>query len=287
MYPLAFDGRADYETESVPSSLVQRELSTPGGHYLTTSNFAQFALYFNERYSPLGSVNVRQALAYLVDRPQILALQDGGHSPHHWIRYPDGLLSSVEREYLSASQIRSLNPYHYDRARATQLLKNAGLRKTSSGWVLPDGKPFTLTIGTPSGWGGEELFGKVATKLTSFGIKTTSTAVEQPGYWTDQTKGDYQLDWGWGVNGELDPLSEFADVLGSQDFATSTERGLSFGPVEDVPGLGRVNLHNTILQEAASRSSTRSSAHGSEPGRGNPPARNSSSSAGLKIRIVP
>lgn len=252
VYPLAFDGRADYETEGVPWTVVQHELKTPGGHYLTTPNFSQYALYFNERHYPLGLLPVRQALAYLFNRPEMGSLEDSGHSSNHWIRYPDGLLSSVERNYLSASQIASLNPYRFSKSEATKLLERAGLHKGATGWILPDGKPFTLTIGTPAGWGEEELLGEAfSAVLTRFGIKTTANAEEQPGYWTDQTDGNFELDWGWGASG-LDPLTEFTAVLGSQDFASPTERGLAFGPVVSVPGLGRVNVHNTITQEADS-----------------------------------
>lgn len=252
LYGLIANGESTFQTFPLPWNIFQRDEHTPYLRYHIASTYSGLALYFNERKYPLNILGVRKALAYVINRKRLLELEDGGHTVSEWVRHPDGLLSQVQRLYLSKSQISSLNAYPYDPSRGAAMLERLGFKRTSSGWLTPKGKPFTLKMSTPGGYPDAVLFGTaLATALTHFGIRTTSSAIELPGYWTDLTNGNFDLGWGWGATGQTDPLVEFQGVLGTYDFASSTEPGMAFGPTTKLPSVGTVNVHSAIDNEAS------------------------------------
>lgn len=234
--------------------IYQKEMAR-GVKLYTPPFYAQGDIYFNNKHYPLNLVQVRQAIAYVIHRPDYLSLADGGKTWNRLVPHPALLFYAVEHPYLSAHQLAELNPYKENLKKAAQLLRSVGFRKNGQGqWITPRGSRFTLTYDVPAGWLGQVESAQIIPKwLTSFGIKTTGSAVEQPAYWTYQDKGQFELDWGWGGWG-VDPLQRFADVLGpsmNSGSSTSGNVGIGFGPVVNVPGLGRVNVPNTIEEEAA------------------------------------
>lgn len=258
--PMVLGGRVDFAAADALAPVVGRVLRVPHAHYVTPPFFAQQTFYFNAGHYPLSLVGVRQALAYAIDRKVVNAI---GYShvaklPTSLARYPDGLYHTLATQYLSASQLHSLNPYSHDPAKAAKLLESEGFRKGPSGWLLPDGKPFTLTIMAPAA-----LFPllpeakTIASELSSFGIRTTAIGGQLPGYWTYVHQGQFDIAWGWSMGTSLDPLAEFASVLGVQGYDYSStglykgDPGIGFGPIATVPGLGRVNVPTTIQVEAA------------------------------------
>lgn len=256
-YPAISHHEVTLSGVAAPYAVVQSLIKTPGVHYTTANSYGQEGFYFNDRLAPLNNLDVRKALAYLINRETLLAGQDGGHTPYRWVRHPDGLLGAVAHQWLSSRQISSLNSYSYSPAKAAQLLGKAGLHKKGSTWYLPNGKPFTLSVDGPSGWSGPTVgITIIAHDLSSFGIPTTASAVEQPGFWTFQQQGRFQIDWGWVGTGGLDPLADIDSVLGHINFSTSGtykgDPGIGFGPAGKVPGLGRVDIPATLSAETAS-----------------------------------
>lgn len=246
-------GAADFTYTGGSWLFWTKALKTPDLHGVEAPNLSQFAIYFNNRKYPLNNVKVRQAISYIIHRPDMLKLQDGGGSWHTYVKHPSLLYGPYELHYVSRAQLDSLNTYPYDPAKATKLLESAGFHKTGGRWMMPDGKPFTLTADSPAGWVGEvQLMKVVAGWLTQFGIPTSSSAVEQPGYWTYLDDGNFDLDWGWG-SGPIDPLVGFQQAIGSTGYnlIKSSEPGFGFGPDVNVPGLGKVNVPDTIVQEAS------------------------------------
>lgn len=249
-------GQVDYTWNGYTGATWLSILKAPHMHIIARPNYADYAIYFNSRHYPLNMVQVRQALAYILHTPSLLVANDGKPNYDHYVKHPSLLESAIENLYLTKKQIDSLNPYKYNPAKATSLLKSVGFHKRNGQWYEPNGKRFTLTMNAPAGWSGVEITPKyVAGVLDHFGIKTSGSAVEQPGYWTYQQQGNFELDWGWGGFGGLNPLSYFNGVIGpSLNYSTSGaykgDPGIGFGPVMNVPGLGKVNIVNTINQQA-------------------------------------
>lgn len=255
IYPAFFSHTVDFSNAAPTDNIIARIKRTPGGHYRPEPNYAQVVQYFNSRQYPFNMTGVRQALAYVINRPKVNELQAAGPSVNPTDQVPDGLLTTVQNQWLSRAQIKSLNPYDYDPAKAAKLLKSLGFQKKNSEWMMPNGKPFTVTVDGPAGWGGPMLMQEaIAHMLSGFGIKATVNATEQPGYWTYQETGNFQVDWGWGDE-NLDPLSGMGNVLVNENYAnTGTYRGdpgIGFGPTETLPGIGKVNVSRTLSQESS------------------------------------
>jgi peptide/nickel transport system substrate-binding protein len=148
----------------------------------------------------LADKRVRQALAYGIDMDAVIKAvvfgeatkQVSHHVPVQWA-YP-----SV-----------ALEAYKYDKAKAEQLLKDAGWVKGSDGILAKDGKKFNLTISTNSGNVERETLAQVAAdQYKQLGINAVSKPEAFQGLVTKLTTGDATLEAtiiGWSLGGDPDP----------------------------------------------------------------------------------
>jgi peptide/nickel transport system substrate-binding protein len=258
IYPELYGGDVDLSNVYMPPTIIKKWLKTPNAHIALVPSF-EFAIGWPDYKYPLNNVKVRQALAYVIPRKKMTAITYGTVDPGGIAEStPDGLEPGVQSLYLSKSQISQLNTYSLNLTKAADLLTSAGFHKSGGQWIMPDGKPFTLTAGVNSATSDViSDFEIMATSLTNFGIKTTVTEVPGASTEADFEKGVFDLNWIG--TGNLDPLTEIATYLGTADgnnFPSlgtySGDKGLGFGPVEDVPGIGTVNIPNTIQEEADS-----------------------------------
>lgn len=235
---------------------IYRKEEANGVKLVTPPFFTGGAIYYNSRHYPFNLVAVRQAITYVIHRPDFLDLQDGaaGFTWNVPVKHPALLYYAIEHQYLTKAQMASLNSYRYNLTKAAALLKSAGFTKRGGKWYTPKGARFTITYEVPAGWTGEVASATIVPKwLDGFGIKTTGVAVEQPGYWTYQDKGEFEMDWGFVTGGGVDPLQWFANVLSGMNSGSTTTGniGIGFGPVMNVPGLGKVNIPATLKKEAS------------------------------------
>lgn len=218
----------------------------------TGSNYQVYELVVNSHDYPLSLVKVREALYYAIDRVKLAALEGGGKAFNPPTTYPTGLLNSTATSFLTRKQLTSLNRYPYNPGMAASLLKGLGFHKVGGKWKLPDGKEFDLSIATVSSYTDWEAYSvAVANMLNSFGIHTTVRAVPPDGYSTGQDAGQYELSW-TNSSSTVNPLSQLASVIGTTlNYISPTERGIGFGPTMTVPGLGKVDVPETISQQAS------------------------------------
>lgn len=248
----AFHGQQlDYAPVGSTYQAAQLMRSTPGGHVPEINDYNNFTLYFNDHDYPYTLAPVRQAIAYLVDRVRVAGLVDA-HSPdtlYPPTAYPTGEPTAVYKSFMTKAQIHALNPYHRDPAKATALLKRAGFHKRGGTWYMGNGKPFRASIQTRQGENDIIAFTlAIANELSSFGLKTTSIALGDATQSGNEEKGDFQMSAN-APAGET-PLSEFDYDLSTINFS-ATGRGIGYGPVETVPGLGKINIPKTLAKESA------------------------------------
>jgi len=150
----------------------------------------------------LADKRVRQALAYGIDMDQVIKAvvfgeatkQVAHHVPVQWA-YPSGI---------------QLNQYAYDKAKAQQLLKDAGWTPGPDG-ILQNaaGKKFNLTISTNSGNTERETLATVAAEqYKQLGINAKAAPEAFQGLVTKLTTGDSTLEAtiiGWSLGAEPDP----------------------------------------------------------------------------------
>ena len=150
----------------------------------------------------LADKRVRQALAYGIDMSQVIKAVVFGeatknvahHVPVQWA-YPAGV---------------QLEQYNFDKAKAQQLLKDAGWTPGSDG-ILQNaaGKKFNLTISTNSGNQERETLAQVAAEqYKQLGINAKAAPEAFQGLVTKLTTGDSTLEAtiiGWSLGGDVDP----------------------------------------------------------------------------------
>jgi peptide/nickel transport system substrate-binding protein len=226
----------------------------------------QESLVFHLGTYPYGMLQVRQALAYVIKRATLTQLDMGGtivQNPPALA--PDGINDAMAvPNYITPSQLKAMNPYSYNPAKATQLLQSVGFTKKNGTWYLPNGKVWTVTI---SEWAGYTQFDDdglaIVTMLQHFGIKANEVTVNAATYTSQQLAGDFAIseqfmDWG----GTPNPLADFAATFaqgalpawnypiwydGKSAFQGTVAIGI--GPVSDVPGLGKVNIGAELNRE--------------------------------------
>jgi peptide/nickel transport system substrate-binding protein len=243
-------GWSDFDWCASPMTVQQQWLSKPDNHMALPWDYSIYGVYFNNRRYPLSLPAFRQALAYLIDRPQVTQIADPTNVPD---KVPTALLPPVAQQWLSRSDLAHLNPYTHNPAKAAALLKSIGFKKTAAGWVTPQGKPVALTLIAPAGWTSSViLMEAIASEMKQFGFKdVTATSREQPGYWADQLNGNFDISWGWAGWWTLDPIQEFYGTFVGQNFASPQQKGIGFGPTVTLNGFGTVNLATFLKKMSA------------------------------------
>lgn len=241
-------GRTDFSWTGAPKNIKDKWLSDPNHHMALPWDWSQYAFYFNSKKYPLNKVQVRQALAYILNR-SLLSEIGNGYVRNKPIQLITGIQVAVQSQWIPQKDFKGFNMYPLNLTKAAKLLESVGFKKVNGSWQMPNGKPFTLSLIAPAGWTGPTLDTEAAAnELDQFGIKSSATAVEQPGYWTEQNKGQFEISWGWGGWWVFNPLQTFYDDLVNQNYTPHQQGyiGMGFGPSVNVPGLGKVNLADNL-----------------------------------------
>src|SRR4029453_10364028 len=148
-------------------------------------------LAFNQKYAPFDKVEVRRALAYLIDRAAVtkVAEPDSGKPAEH----TSGLIEDAAKSWIGDGELGKLNTYAVDKAKADALLTQAGLSKKDGKWALADGSPFTFKIQVPNGFSDWIAGAKnIANQLTDFGIAVDAqTSADFAVYQKEMAEGKY------------------------------------------------------------------------------------------------
>lgn len=257
IYPMYFSHQADYSNTGMLKAIVDRWLHTPDHGYVTMSNYAGYGIVFNDRRYPLSLTPFRQAIAYIVDRPEAALAAYGGLHLAKPVSYEDGLDYSLESAWLTTAQLKKLNTYPHDLAKATSLLHELHFTKKNGQWYDPNGKPVNLTLTFQAGNNDSQgMASSIGSQLTNFGLKTSVIGASTATYAANISAGSFDIAWNFVNGGGLDPLADQASMMGtSYNFpALGTYKGdpgMGFGPTVHVPGLGDVNVADSITKEAS------------------------------------
>jgi peptide/nickel transport system substrate-binding protein len=256
-----FSHDLDWDGNSKPSTTELHQLKSTSDLNVVTEPADQTEeLLINNQSYPFTLTPVRQALAYLINRQTLTETEDGGSlTSNAPSTLPDGLGSMEGGIWLTAAQQAQLNPYNYSPSKATSLLQAAGFKKSGGKWIMPDGKPFTTTVIAPATPANAVVAVQdIAAQLSAFGIPATASSVTPAGYQTQFQKGDFQLAWESGVDGNLEPVCGVASgglgssanyEFGSNGADIPGEPGIGFGNGFNVPGLGKVDVSQAVISE--------------------------------------
>jgi len=243
----------------MPPVILQQWLKTPDAKLLAVPGTFQGVVIFDDRQYPFNVTKVRQALAYALPIKQMDSLSWGTVDAHAVPPdQPDGLVPRIQQNFLSHRQLASLNTYAYSTAKATALLDQAGFHKSGGHWIMPNGKPFKIVLSIDADWTDQvSAFKVAATALTHFGIPATESEVENTTYLSNMHTGSFQISAYCCTGASPNPIEDFVTgPMGSTENFTSSgvdkgDAGIGYGPVETVPGIGRVNIPDALNAEYA------------------------------------
>jgi peptide/nickel transport system substrate-binding protein len=247
-------GTLDAAPYTAMDTSVYNQVVGAGNTAVKMPSLVASALTFDEKVAPYNNLAVRQALAYVINRP---AVQEVGEptsgTPSTTIT---GAVSGVLPDYLTSAQQSALDPYSPSTSKATSLLESAGLKLKGGKWYLANGQPWTITLPVPQGFADfQSASSVIKSELTSFGIPTTITGGPawtsyQPNLFT----GKYPVGW-WLIALGPGAYATFSRVYGTYDgyvpSGSTVKRYAAGNAAADnflntpntvsVPGLGTVN----------------------------------------------
>ncbi len=123
----------------------------------------------NHQKEPLNHKEFRQALAYAIDRQELVDITQRGHG----IPGSPGLLAPDNRWYNP-----DIEEYDYDLAKAQKLLEGLGYALNGDGYFTKDGETLELELITQTSYGFKEVGTFLKDALEKAGIKINLTVME-------------------------------------------------------------------------------------------------------------
>lgn len=246
---------------SMPTNVLKQILARTGNQRIDSRSYVSAALAFNQNVYPYSLTPVRQALAYVIDRKDVTKVGEpvGGTASAQ----TTGMIGPAVKDWLSTDQASKLNAYNPDAAKATALLTGAGFTKSGKQWLLPNGKPWALTVQAVNGFSDWiQASSVIKSQLNAFGIKASAeTSADYPTYLADLAAGKFAVGF-WLV--ALGPAMDatFQRLYGKDDGFVVNGSGLTHtaGSVKGsgnwqggppsiaVPGAGTVDLGGLTAQ---------------------------------------
>ena len=163
--------------------------------------FTDYALTFKMNDPVFGKKEVRQALAYALDRNEVS--QAIGPHTRDPIKVQTGIAPRANKKYIG-DELSKYNKYNKNTDKAESLLKKAGLTKQSGTWHEPDGKVFAFDISICSGCSDfVSATQDVVSQLKDIGIQANIKPVEGSKWSNQWINGNFRVQgrwWGaWGM----------------------------------------------------------------------------------------
>lgn len=172
-------GEIQYIFRGVPFEAIPSLQQNPNLNvFLNNRPPYRAALWINVKSPPLDNVEVRRAIAFAINRADIVEKATFGISkPDQWMIDPEQVPPSP-----------NMYVYSYDPQIANLLLDQAGFSRG------PDGFRFTIEIMTRSGEPDEQLFAQlIKDQLAEVGINVNIVSVDFATYLARQQRFDYQI----------------------------------------------------------------------------------------------
>jgi peptide/nickel transport system substrate-binding protein len=156
------------------------------------------ALLFNHDVAPWNIKEVRQAVAYIIDRDENAFITNGFGATG--TEYMAGILDSMVPNLIDQASIDQLNRYEFNPDAATALLEGIGFSKNADGkWTDAEGNVIAAEYKFPAEFADFSGAAQNATdQMNEFGFEITPRAVPWQQAAEDIRNGEFQLSvWSW------------------------------------------------------------------------------------------
>lgn len=254
--PLVLAGDVDYATHGFPPA-TEREYIQQGFRIIRAPNYNGPALYLNHKVAPFDKKEVRQALAYAIDRNEngVVSLADSGRAVVHMVGFSDNLANN----WLDADTVEKLNKYEFNRDKAAEILTSLGWTRDSDGvWKDETGKRMEFELTAPAEFADWSAAAEnLAQQLTDFGIKTAFRGITFTQHDIDVQDGKFEMAIrAWGAGNPHPNFSFNFNLRTPYNQAISgvgdpSKPGISFPLVQQTDVLGEVDLNAMVVASGA------------------------------------
>ncbi|MBA2390885.1 MAG: peptide ABC transporter substrate-binding protein [Geodermatophilaceae bacterium] len=248
--PLVLAGDVDYATHGFPPA-TESAFAEQGLRIVRAPTYSGPALFFNHDLYPLNLPEVRQAIAYAINREEngTVSLGDSGRA----VEMMAGLSDNLVPLWLSEDQIAELNTYEYDPAQGEELLTGIGFTRGDDGaWIDDQGNPLEFELTAPAEFADWSAAAENASEqLNNFGIRTTVRGVQFQQHLSDVNQGNFEIATrAWGIGSNPHPHFAYTQNLFTHNFVASTEgAGMNFPMQQEVNG-EEVDFEQLVVQSA-------------------------------------
>lgn len=252
------DGKIDYAGVAFSPPVYKAVMRVHQNHYIAAPQSTGMSIMFNQTVYPWNMLKVRQALAYMINRPA--ARRVGEPIGSVSVKIPDGMITAETKQWLSPAQIKSLNPYTYNPAKGAALLKSAGFKKTAKGWVMPNGKPFQITFYAPNFSDWDAGLQEITSQLSSLGIHAQDDFMDTTAYYSSTdgaSTGKFPVMSRWWGGWGLPPFDTYNQVYVVDDGWAINNHGQLIPPTTKhvhnapttmtVPGVGTIHPQKLVV----------------------------------------
>jgi peptide/nickel transport system substrate-binding protein len=207
-------GQAQWGSQFIPNINAVYTSKSPDNHYWFAP-IANVSLIPNLTVPGLNNVQVRQAIAYAIDRSKVASVGEYGEEPG---ANQNGIATPTFSAWMDATDAAKYN-YGYNPAKAQSLLQQAGYTKGSDGIYAKGGQKLAFTvinIGGYSDW--VASMSVIQSELKAVGISLTADNLAQNDYLSRLYAGSYQFAY-YAETGGPTPYYEFRQWLYSANSA--------------------------------------------------------------------
>jgi peptide/nickel transport system substrate-binding protein len=196
---LVLSGELAHSTNVYPPATVESFVQA-GIRLVNTPRGYGPVLLFNFKVAPFDKKEVRQAMAYAINREQSALLTNGTGASG--TVYMSGILDSQTPNLLSKETIDQLNRYPNDLKKAEEAMAAAGFTRNADGkWADADGKTISVEYTFPADFADFSAAARDATaQLNEFGFDITERALPWQEARDAIRAGNFALSvWSWGA----------------------------------------------------------------------------------------
>jgi peptide/nickel transport system substrate-binding protein len=198
--PLVANAELHYITHGIPPT-TEEDFANRGIDIVRSGMNNGPGLYVNHAVYPLNLVEVRQAIAYAIDRIQngVVSLGESGVA----VEYMTGMSDGLSEAWLSDETLDSLNTYEHDLMQAEELLMSVGLSRNDDGvWVDDNGDTLSFELTFPQEYADWSAAAENATaQLNDFGFDISARGVQFQQHPQDIYSSNFEMairNWGLG-----------------------------------------------------------------------------------------
>jgi peptide/nickel transport system substrate-binding protein len=247
--PLVANEELWYITHGIPPT-TEQAFTDQGIDILRTGMFSGPAIYVNYDVYPLNLVEVRQAIAHVIDRQQngFVSLGESGVA----VELMTGMSDALADIWLSEDSIDSLNFYEQDWDAAAELLTGIGFTQGADGkWSDDQGNPLAFELIFPQEFADWSAAAENAiAQLNEFGFDITGRGVQFQQQEQEVYDSNFQLAIrNWGVGDPIPSLSYLQpyDRYNGQGEAAGTAGGGMKMDLNVAYSGGEVNLRDLAI----------------------------------------